>query len=302
MDFIDVVYLGNPRLIACGVIESEAGLLLVDPGPGISLPTLVAGLEARGASVSDVHAVLLTHIHLDHAGATGALVAQNPNIRVYVHAHGARHLVDPSRLLLSAARIYGDEMESTWGAFLAVPSANVAALRGGETIRPGGRVLEVTYTPGHAVHHVAYFDTKEGTAFVGDACGMRVAGCGYVMPVAPPPDIDVEAWHGSLERIRAWQADVLFPTHFGPSPGADRQVDEMKACLDSWAARVRRSLERDEADEAAAARFHEEALAEMLPRLPESVYPLYADFGMPRRSWYGLARYLRKKQAQRRPA
>ena len=163
-----------------------------------------------------MRALLLTHIHLDHAGATGVLVRENPELKVYVHERGAPHLVDPSRLLASATRLYGDRMEMLWGEVTAVPAANVVALTGGERIDVVGRPFDVAYTPGHAVHHVSYLDPATGTAYVGDTAGIRVNSLPFALPPAPPPDIDLEAWKESLARIRAWAPERLFVTHFGP--------------------------------------------------------------------------------------
>ncbi len=293
--FVDVLYQGVPRLIACGVLETDAGLLLVDPGPTTSLGTLQRQLEAQGAGLPDVHALLLTHIHLDHAGAAGALVAAHPAIAVYVHWLGARHMVRPERLLASARRLYGKDMDRLWGAFLPVPEANVQALEGGERLEIGGRTLEVAYTPGHALHHVSYLDRATGTAFVGDTAGMRVAGVDCVVPVAPPPDVDLESWHASLDALRAWQPTRLFVTHFGPSEDAPRHLDAMARTLDAWSEQVRRSLEDDEEDAARAAAFHEAQMAALRSHLSGAALDPYERFGQPQASWHGLARYWRKR-------
>ncbi|MDX1547563.1 MAG: MBL fold metallo-hydrolase [Rhodothermales bacterium] len=295
---LDVEYQGVPRLIACGAIETAAGLLLVDPGPTASLDTLRAALADHGATLADVHALLLTHIHLDHAGATGTIVEAAPHVQVYVHARGARHLVRPERLLASAARLYGDQMDALWGAFLPTPEANVHALDGGETLRIGGRRFAVAYTPGHAVHHVSYLDEATGTAFAGDTAGMRVAGVDFIVPVAPPPDVDLPAWHRSLGVLRAWRPARLFLTHFGASESAEAHLATMAEKLDAWAEAVRRSLEdaADDADRAAA--FHADRMAVMRAHIPEADRLPYEHFGQPRASWHGLARYWRK-QARR---
>ena len=292
--FVDVEYKGYDRLIACGVLETEAGLLLVDPGPTVSLGTLEAGLAAQGASFSDVHGLLLTHIHLDHAGATGVIVDKYPHVQVYVHRRGARHMINPERLLASAHRIYGDQMNMLWGAFLPTPEANVHALEGGETLEIGGRVFEVAYTPGHAIHHVSYLDRATGTAFVGDTGGMRVLGIPYIVPVTPPPDIHVETWHASLDVLRAWQPDRLFMTHFGPADDVAWHLDEIARRLDEWAEQVRQSLLDGRDDTARAQAFHNVEMAVMKAVLDSSVRTPYEQMGQPEASWYGLARYWRK--------
>ena len=176
-------------------------------------------LEALGGEPP--RALLLTHIHLDHAGASGALVRRFPDLRVYVHERGARHLIDPSKLLASAGRLYGEEMDRLWGEVVPVPEENIHTLAGGETVEG----MRVAYTPGHASHHVAYFDEDSGDAFVGDVGAVRITP-GYVVPPTPPPDIDLEAWGRSLDEISDWDPARLCLTHFGDvdDPAAHIQV------------------------------------------------------------------------------
>lgn len=294
--YLDLNYLGTDRLIACAVLEAPEGLLLVDPGPTSALDNLKAALHEAGASLADVRALLLTHIHLDHAGAAGTIAAEAPHVQVYVHRIGAPHLVDPSRLLASARRLYGELMEPLWGAVLPVPERQIVALEGDETIRPGGRTLEVAYTPGHAVHHVSFFDPDTGMAFVGDTAGMQITGTRCVLPVAPPPDIQVEAWHESLERIARWQPRKLFVTHFGPSDDPETHLAQMARRLDAMAEAVRNSLDTEGDDAQRAEAFHEQVMAELRECLQdEALVSRYEQFDQPRASWFGLARYWRRK-------
>jgi len=202
MRVIDVEHLGRPHVIGCWEVDG----MLVDPGPESSLHTL---LEKIGDQRPE--AILLTHIHLDHAAAVGAMVARWPDLPVYVHERGAPHMIDPSRLLASAERLYGDEMERLWGRILPVPEENVTRLSGGETVRG----MRVAYTPGHASHHVAYLHEETGTAFTGDVAGVRIPDTGLVIAPTPPPDIDLEAWEESLRLIEAWDPQRLVLTHFG---------------------------------------------------------------------------------------
>jgi len=202
MRLIDVEHLGRPRVIGCW----EVGEVLVDPGPESTLQTLLAKLGERTPS-----ALLLTHIHLDHAGASGALVERFPGLEVYVHERGAPHLIDPSRLIDSATRLYGGDMDRLWGEIVPVPEANLRVLAGGERIFGGA--FEVAYTPGHASHHVSYLHA--GCAFVGDTGGVRITPGSVAIPPTPPPDIDLEAWQESIERIRAWAPERLAFTHCG---------------------------------------------------------------------------------------
>jgi glyoxylase-like metal-dependent hydrolase (beta-lactamase superfamily II) len=218
---IDLMHLGRARVIGCW----QVGDVLIDPGPTSCLSTLLEALRDERPA-----ALLLTHIHFDHAGASGSLVERWPDLRVYVHERGAKHMMDPTRLYNSARRLYGDEMERLWGEMLPVPEANLEVLSGGETIRDGA--YEVQYTPGHASHHVSYL--HDGTAFVGDVGGVRITPESMTIPPTPPPDIDVEAWHESIAIVRAWRPERLAMTHFGSSEDVDDQFDELEARLDAW--------------------------------------------------------------------
>jgi glyoxylase-like metal-dependent hydrolase (beta-lactamase superfamily II) len=227
---IDLMHLGRARVIGCWQVDG----VLVDPGPTSCLPTLLEALGDERPS-----ALLLTHIHFDHAGASGSLVERWPDLRVYVHERGARHMADPTRLYDSAKRLYGDDMERLWGAMLPVPEENLEVLTGGETVLDR---FEVAYTPGHASHHVSYL--LDGTAFVGDVGGVRITPETMTIPPTPPPDIDVEAWQESIELIRSWRPERLAMTHFGPSEDVERQLDEVSARLEQWS-RLARDGGRD---------------------------------------------------------
>jgi glyoxylase-like metal-dependent hydrolase (beta-lactamase superfamily II) len=215
LSWIDLEFLGRSDVIAAAIVQSPGGVAIVDPGPTTCLATLEQALQQHGIRWDDVRHLMLTHIHLDHAGSTGTIVRDHPHLTVLVHERGARHLIDPSRLLDSATRLYGDDMDRLWGEFAAVPQTNIVALSGGERIDAGGRTFDVAYTPGHASHHVSYFDSSSGVAFVGDVAGVCAAE-GYVLPPTPPPDIDLESWRVSADRILEWSPSTLFLTHFGP--------------------------------------------------------------------------------------
>jgi len=202
MRVIDVMHLGRPHVIGCWEVAGA----LVDPGPQSSMETLLAAIGEERP-----RALLLTHIHLDHAAATGALVRRWPELEVYVHERGARHLVDPSKLLASAERLYGDRMEYLWGEIVPVPEANVRPLTGGEDVLG----MRVAYTPGHASHHVSYFHEESGTAFVGDVAAVRIPGVELIVPPTPPPDIDIETWLESIATVESWRPERLALTHFG---------------------------------------------------------------------------------------
>jgi glyoxylase-like metal-dependent hydrolase (beta-lactamase superfamily II) len=224
---VDLLHLGRPRVIAAWIV----GDVIVDCGPSSTLPTLLEQLGNWRPA-----AILLTHIHFDHAGGAGSLVRRWPEVPVYVHERGARHLADPARLYDSARRLYGDAMERLWGEMIPVPEANLQVLHGGESILDGS--FQVAYTPGHASHHVSYL--HEGTAYVGDVGGVRIGPDAMVIPPTPPPDIDVELWHASVATIRDWHPSRLAMTHFGSAYDVTPQLDELERRLDAWAALARR--------------------------------------------------------------
>lgn len=297
MRYVDLWFQDVPAVIATAVLDGPDGVTLVDPGPGSCLERLHGELAAHGVKVGDVSAILLTHIHLDHAGASGSLVAENPRIRVFVHERGARHMIDPAKLLDSARRLYGDAMDRLWGEFLPLPEGNVHALTGGERLEVGGRRLEVAYTPGHASHHVAYFDDDAGVAFVGDTAGVRIGTSTFIMAPTPPPDIDLAAWASSVERILAWKPETLFLTHFGPSQAPASHLHELIDRLNTNAGIARRSLQAGGSDEEQATRFQHEMRAELRRHMTEAETVSY-ELAVPLDHCYlGLARYWRKAGA-----
>jgi glyoxylase-like metal-dependent hydrolase (beta-lactamase superfamily II) len=296
LQYVDLNFLGRPRAIATGVITGGGETALVDPGPTSCLARLEEELHVRGIRLADVTHLFLTHIHLDHAGATGSIVKRHPHIQVFVHERGATHMIDPRKLLDSATRLYGANMDRLWGDFLAVPAANVRPLRGGEQVRAAGRTFDVAYTPGHASHHVSYFDASSGVAFVGDTGGICVDG-GYILPPTPPPDIDVEAWEQSAHRIEAWQPQTLFVTHFGPSPFPPAaHLQTLIDNLHTTSSIARTTLAEEGTDEERALRFAEHVRRELRRRMTDaqvSSYRVAAPFEM---LFPGLARYWRKRQ------
>jgi glyoxylase-like metal-dependent hydrolase (beta-lactamase superfamily II) len=291
---IDLQFQGHPGVIATAVIPIGGGVVLVDPGPSSCLPALERGLAALNHSLTDVRAVLLTHIHLDHAGAAGTIARRVPGVPIYVHEIGARHLASPEKLLASATRLYGDAMDRLWGEFLAVPAPSLRPLAGGESVTLDGRRFEVAYTPGHAVHHVSYFDGVDGTAYVGDTAGIQVSP-GYVLPATPPPDIDLERWEASLAAIERWSPRRLYLTHFGPVDTPAPHLAMYRAALARSAERVRASLADDSDDEARIADWEAWLRADVRTRMPEAA-AVAAESAAPfRQLWLGLARYWRKR-------
>lgn len=291
----DLLHLGHAERFAVYLAETDDGLLVVDPGPSSCREGLEGALAALGARLADVRHVLLTHIHLDHAGIVGTLVRERPDLRVHVHEVGAPHLVDPSRLLRSAQRIYGDDMPRLWGAFEAVPEARLVVLRGGEHLVIGGRSIRAAATPGHAWHHLAYLDERGGLAFVGDVAGEASPHGTPVLPAAPPPDIDLEAWKPSLDLVAAWGPEALLLTHFGAVRHVVAHLDALWDRLISWSLAVRASLASGEPDDVLAHAFATSERERLVRGLtPEQATHVPYDACLT--SWHGLARYWRKKR------
>lgn len=297
MTYADLDFLGSERVIATAVIEGGGGVALVDPGPTTCLETLRAALRKQGIAVNDITAILLTHIHLDHAGATGSLLKENPAIKVFVHERGAQHLIDPSKLLVSAGRLYGDDMDRLWGTVLPVPASRVHGLVGGECVAAGDREFEVAAIPGHASHHAGYFDRSSGIAFVGDTAGVRTGNHLLAMPPTPPPDIDPDAWKTSVALIRAWRPSTLFVTHFGPHEDVDAHLDSLLEHLAAMSGMVRRSLEGDRSDGERMEAFAAEMRIHLQRYLPTPDTARYDSAAPLEMCWLGLARYWRRRQA-----
>jgi glyoxylase-like metal-dependent hydrolase (beta-lactamase superfamily II) len=296
LSWVDLLFLGRRHAIATVVIRDAATVALIDPGPASCLATLDLGLQAQGLRLSDVTHLLLTHIHLDHAGATGTLVRAHPHIRVIVHERGAPHMADPAKLLTSATRLYGNRMDELWGEFAAVPESNMTRITGGERIEAGGRTFEVAYTPGHASHHVSYYDRSSGVAFVGDTGGVSIDG-GYILPPTPPPDIDIEAWRDSVARIDAWSPATIFMTHFGPVHAPRTHLQALMQNLETMSALVRARLSEPGSDDEQSRRFAADLEREFRRHMTEAQLAAYVAAAPPELLWLGLARYWRKKVA-----
>jgi glyoxylase-like metal-dependent hydrolase (beta-lactamase superfamily II) len=274
---IDLHYLGNHRCIGVHLLETDDGLALFDCGPATAVDALKAGLAARGLELGDIRHLLLSHIHLDHAGAAGVLVREHPQLRIHVSPIGAPHLVDPSRLEASARRLYGDAFDDLWGELAPVPEANVHAT--------GDRVLglECFPSPGHASHHVCYL-APDGTLYAGDAAGVRIVPERYVVPVSPPPDVDVEGWNRTIDEIERRAPERLALIHFGVVDEPGEHLPRLRAELARWAERVRSGMDAEEFSAAARADAGEAV------ELYERAAPFW-------QSWQGLRRYWDKKAA-----
>ena len=248
---IDLDFQGHAGTVAAYLLADGDDLTLVETGPGSTLAALRAGLASLGRTTAELSRVLVTHIHLDHAGAAGTLLREAPRARFYVHPAGAPHMRDPSKLIASATRIYGDDMARLWGDFEPVPADRVTELADGDEIRCGRRTLVALHTPGHAVHHVAFHDAAAGLLFTGDVAGVRLGRVAYVRPPTPPPDIDLDAWRVSVARLRAARPRRLLLTHFGAFDDVEWHLDDLTARLHNWTGWIEARLEAAGGDAAA---------------------------------------------------
>ena len=277
---LDLVHRGAERVIGCYLLETADGLALFDCGPASCLPRLKERLRERGLELSDLRHLLLSHIHLDHAGAAGVLVREHPALQVHVSEIGAPHLIDPSRLERSARQLYGDDFDSLWGELAPVPEENVHAT-GAQVVG-----LECFPSPGHASHHVCYLDGA-GTLYAGDAAGVRIQPSRSVLPPTPPPETDVEAWSKTIDEIARRGPARLALVHFGVAEDPARHLAELRRRLEEWSERVRKG-----ADEGAFVAAAEEELAEK--REPAGLYEQAMPFWQ---SYAGLRRYWDKQAA-----
>jgi glyoxylase-like metal-dependent hydrolase (beta-lactamase superfamily II) len=274
---LDLRHLGRERVIGCYLLDTDDGPALNDCGPATCVPELKARLAERGLALQDVRHLLLSHIHLDHAGAAGVLVREHAGLQVHVSEVGAPHLVDPERLERSARRLYGDDFDRLWGELAPVPEANVHAA--------GERVvgLDCFPSPGHAGHHVCYV-SRDGTLYAGDAAGVRIRPSEFVLPPTPPPEVDLEAWERTIDELESRKPERLALIHFGVFDDVERHLVELRARLHEWAERVRDGVSEEE--------FDDEAARDLGPDLEayEQAMPFW-------QSYAGLKRYWEKHAA-----
>jgi glyoxylase-like metal-dependent hydrolase (beta-lactamase superfamily II) len=273
---IDVRHLGHERVIGCWEMDG----VLIDPGPTSSLENLIEALDGQ-----EPRALLLTHIHLDHAGAAGSMVRRWPELPVYVHERGARHLADPDKLLASAERLYGDQMERLWGEVAPVPEANLRPLSGGEEVLG----FKVAYTPGHASHHVSYLHPPSGRAFVGDVAAVRIPPSDFVMPPTPPPDIDIELWEESIDRVLDWEPGSLGLTHFDAVEDPEGHMEVVRDRLREQAELARQLSAED---------FERRIREQMASRADAGTTEVMQQAVPPEQQWAGLDRYWNKRDKE----
>ncbi len=292
IETIDHQYRGVSRVIASYLVQGPGGPVLVETGPGSTLDNLLAGLADLGIAAADIRHVLVTHIHLDHAGAAGWWAEQGAT--VYVHPFGAPHLVDPSKLLASAERIYKNEMEMLWGEMRPAPPDRVVPVQDGEIIEAGGLSFTAIETPGHARHHHVYH--LEDVAFTGDAAGIRFPNSPWIDVPAPPPEFDLETWKVTLDKIRSLGVSTLYPTHYGAAHEVDRQLDGLEIALEEVVEFVQsmmdEGLDRDQMVERYAERLQDRtSQVGMTDELAQAM-----EFANPKAmSVDGISRYLRKR-------
>jgi glyoxylase-like metal-dependent hydrolase (beta-lactamase superfamily II) len=293
---LDLNFQGEAGVIAAYLLTDPSGHTLIETGPGSTLGALDESIAAAGARTEEITRLVVTHIHLDHAGAAGSLLRRLPEARLYVHPLGAVHMINPERLLKSATRIYGDRMDLLWGAFEPCPTDRVIDVDDGAEIPCGRRTLVALHTPGHAWHHIAYHDPVSGSLFTGDVAGVRIPGAHLVRPPTPPPDIDLDAWHESIARMRALRPNHLELTHFGRFDDVDRHFDELEQRLDQWVAWVRERLDSGRSSEDVARELKEKSVADVVLDVGDdslaTSYELASPSGM---TVDGIQRYLMQK-------
>ena len=299
VETIDLNFMGTEKVIASFLLLGEGSAAIVETGPTSCLDHLRGGLEANGVSPGDVREVLLTHIHLDHAGASGHLAELLPNATFYVHELGYPHLADPSKLVKSATRIYGERMDELWGEARPVPEERLVVLGDGEEVGVAGGRLVAYDTPGHAYHHLAYLEPESGSLFAGDVAGIRLPGQSYVRPPTPPPEIDVEAWVRSIENIRKIDPATLHPTHFGSYDDVDRHLSELEQRLQDWLlfveGRADEGASREEISEELKMKGDAEMLAEGAPPEESERYDLAGNYEM---LTAGILRYVERRRSE----
>lgn len=246
---ISLPFQEEEEIIGSYLLAGNDELVVIDPGPGSTIGALLEGIHEAGFDPQDLTHILITHVHLDHAGATGSLARINSRLQVYVHNQGMPHLLDTSKLISSAQRIFGERMEHLWGRIEPVSEDQLQALNGGEILNLAGRRLEIHYTPGHAVHHVVAFDAHSGELFAGDTAGVRLQGIDYVRPPTPPPDLDLEDWSASLDLIKRLRPDILYLGHYGGVRSVPSHIGSLRERLYGWGDFVLQAMNQGKTEE-----------------------------------------------------
>jgi glyoxylase-like metal-dependent hydrolase (beta-lactamase superfamily II) len=299
IETIDLNFMGREQVVASFLLLDENGssAAIVETGPTTCIEPLMGGLESHGVAPEDVRGIFLTHIHLDHAGASGHLAGLLPNATFHVHEVGRPHLVDPSKLVKSATRIYGDRMDELWGEVRPVPEECIVVLGDGEEGGAADAILRAYDTPGHAYHHLAYLDPASGAMFAGDVAGIRLPGQSYVRPPTPPPEVDVDAWLRSIEAIRGVGPESIWPTHFGSFDDVERHLSELEQRLQDWLLFVEGHMDegtdRNEISDQLKAKGDAEMLAEGAEPEDSEHYDLAGTYEM---LTAGIMRYVERRR------
>ncbi|HZS75569.1 MAG TPA: MBL fold metallo-hydrolase [Ktedonobacteraceae bacterium] len=297
---ISHLFLGEPEIVGSYLIAGNNELAIIDPGPESVLDSLLDAIREAGFDPQDVTHILATHVHLDHAGSCGTLVRQLPRAQVYAHSKGVPHLLDTSKVVASATRIYKDRMQLLWGQIEPVPVERLHELEGGDILTIADRRLEVHYTPGHAVHHVIFFDVHSGELFAGDVAGVRLPGVDYVRPPTPPPDIDLEDWSNSIDLVKSLRPDVLYIGHFGAIQDVVPHFGRLREQLYAWGEFVLAAMRQGKDEEQIIEMLIEHTKPELLriagdPHVVDR-YEIATNYAM---TVQGYMRYWRKKHPER---
>lgn len=297
---ISLPFQDEEEIIGSYLLAGQDELVLIDPGPESTLDGLLDGLRMAGFDPQDVTHILATHVHLDHAGAAGSLARRVSKAQVYVHKLGAPHLLDTSKLVASAQRIYGGRMQQLWGKIESVPADRLQALEGNEILNLAGRRLEIHYAPGHAIHHIICFDAHSGELFAGDVAGVHLPGIDYVRPPTPPPDLDLEAWSASLDLLKRLRPDVLYLAHYGEVTNVLSHISSLRERLYGWGDFVLNAMNEGKTEDEIIALLIKQSNPE-LERATRSFrdvvrYDIATNYPM---TVQGYMRYWRKKHHER---
>jgi len=297
---ISLPFQDEEEIIGSYLLAGKDELVLIDPGPSSTLDALLERMRYTGFDPQDLTHILVTHVHLDHAGAVGSLARRVPKARVSVHKLGAPHLLDTSKLVASAKRIYGEKMQQLWGTIEPVPEEQLNVLEGNEILNLADRRLEVHYAPGHAIHHVIFFDAHSGELFAGDVAGVRLQGNDFVRPPTPPPDLDLEAWSASLDLLKRLRPDVLYIAHYGAVRNMLSHISSLRERLYGWGDFVLHAMNEGKTEEEIIAMLIKQANPELerVSRTFRDVvrYDIATNYPM---TVQGYMRYWRKKHPEK---
>lgn len=300
---IDHHFQGVPGVIASYLLAGENDLTLIETGATPTIETLLAGVRAAGFVPEEITQLAVTHIHLDHAGSAGVLMRRLPKARLLVHPFGAPHMIDPTKLMASATRIYGERMEELWGEVAPVPADRVDILEDGARFQAGGRELVALHTPGHAMHHIAYHDVATNAVFTGDVAAVRLDSAPYVRPPTVPPELDLILWRESVQRLRALNPNRFYLTHFGAFDDISWHLDDLLCRLFFWSGWTDVRLESESDTSIVTEQLRRLGDAEIVAACGDDrlvrPYEVATSYQM---TVDGIARYLNKRRSQNEPA